>query len=286
MARSFQQILAEVSAQSDPQRKTVLNQIADLPNQQVAQESALGAQKDQAYEDIVNGARRRGMGFSGIPLGEQAKYNATEYAPALANLKTGFNNSRTTLQSSLADMGKNDYSTAYDMFNQDRSFAEQQRQFNAQLAESRRQSSLNPGNYIPPIDLGSGGNQSKGTQAVMSQRKGGGFNFSVGGKSVSAATYAKAKNIDFRSLLSTMAKAGDLGAKQALGFVGNDLRYDPRKLNSSNANIYNALVWGLLPNAVLPKQAKRPATYGVTAGKVDYGALGKSLVAQYTKGLK
>lgn len=138
MARSFQDILSEVTAQSDPQRQAVLRQIADLPTQQTADEAALAAQKDQAYQEITNDARRHGLGFSGIPLGEQAKYAATDYAPALANLKTSYGARQGTLESALADIGKGDYSTAYDIFNQDRNFQEQQHQFDENLALQKR----------------------------------------------------------------------------------------------------------------------------------------------------
>jgi hypothetical protein len=139
MARSLDQILAEVTARSDPQRNIVLGQISSLPTQQAADESSLVAKKDQAYEDITAGARRKGLGFSGIPLGEQAKYAATEYAPALANLKTSYGGRKSTLEMALADIGKNDYSSAYNMFNQDRSFEESQRQFNENLELQRQQ---------------------------------------------------------------------------------------------------------------------------------------------------
>lgn len=138
MARSLDQILSEVTARSDPQRQTVLNQIADLPNQQAAQTAAIGAQKDQANEDILSSARQRGLGFSGIPLGEQAKYAATTYAPALANLGTSFNNQKGTLESALSQIGQNDYTTANDIFNKDRTFEEQQREFDAQQATAAR----------------------------------------------------------------------------------------------------------------------------------------------------
>lgn len=150
MARTFDEVLAEVSRQSDPQRKTILNSITDLPNQQVADESALDAKKNQAYDDILSGARRRGVGvaFGGIPLGEQATYNATDYAPAVARLKQSYNDRKGSLETALGDIGKNDYSTAYNIFNTDRQFEqsqrqfeEQKRQFDAQLAESRRQAS-------------------------------------------------------------------------------------------------------------------------------------------------
>lgn len=137
--RSFDQILSDVTAQSDPQRQVVLGQIADLPNQQAAQTSALGAQKDQAYQDITSQAQQRGLGFSGIPLGEQAKYNATTYAPALANLATSFNNQKGTLESALAGIGQNDYSNANTVYGQEQSLAEQQREFDATQALQKQQ---------------------------------------------------------------------------------------------------------------------------------------------------
>ena len=175
MARSFEQVLAEVSKQSDPQRQAVLNQITQLPTQQAADESALAAKKDQAYSDILDGARRRGLGFAGIPLGEQAKYNATDYAPAVANLKSSYVGRKSTLESALADIGKQDYSSAYNIFNTDRQFEEQQRQFNEQLAEQRRQAaaaSANVGQYFggsTSPSAGGGVNIPAGMQQLYNQ---------------------------------------------------------------------------------------------------------------------
>ncbi len=81
-----------------------------------------------------------------------------------------------------------------------------------------------------------------GSQAA--QRAGGGFNFTnASGQPISAAQYATSKGIAFRDLLQTMANAGDKGAASALGFVGNDYGYDPRKIGG-NANLYNSLVAG------------------------------------------
>lgn len=140
-SRTFEQILAEVTSRSDPQRKIILDQIAALPTQLAADEKALDAKKDQAFDDILVGARRRGLGFSGIPLGEQAQYSAKEYAPALVNLRSGYNTRKRTLESALADIGRSDHAIAYDMFDRDRAFAEQQRQFNEQLAAQQRAAS-------------------------------------------------------------------------------------------------------------------------------------------------
>lgn len=138
MARSLDQILAEVTARSDPQRQIVLNQVSQLPAQQAADEASLAAKKDQAFEDITAGARRRGLGFSGIPLGEQAKYTATDYAPALANLKTSYGGRKATLESALADIGRSDYTTAYDIFDRERTFDENQRRYNLEQGAASR----------------------------------------------------------------------------------------------------------------------------------------------------
>jgi hypothetical protein len=86
----------------------------------------------------------------------------------------------------------------------------------------------------------------------MTQRAGGGFNFiNANGQAISAATYAHLTGQAFRGLLQTMANRGDTGARQTLGFVGNDFKYDPTKISSgNNANLYNAMTWGSgLPSA-------------------------------------
>ncbi len=77
----------------------------------------------------------------------------------------------------------------------------------------------------------------------MVQRGDKGFGFTdAAGNTINAAQYAAVKGIPFRDLLQSMAQAGDTGAAQALGFVGNDYGYDPRKVNQQwQANLYNAL---------------------------------------------
>ena len=86
-ARTLSQIISELNPTFQPQIQSLEARANLIPSQIASEEAGLGAKKDQAYEDIVSGARRRGLGFSGIPLGEQAKYAATDYAPALARLR-------------------------------------------------------------------------------------------------------------------------------------------------------------------------------------------------------
>lgn len=139
--RSFDQILKEVTAKSDPQRKIVLNQVAALPTQQAADEASLEAKRALANEDIITAARRRGTGIAlgGIPLGEQAKYATAEYAPAVANLKAGYGERRGTLESALADIGRSDYMSAQDLFGRDQQLEEQRRQFDQTMMFNREQ---------------------------------------------------------------------------------------------------------------------------------------------------
>jgi hypothetical protein len=137
MARTIDAIIKEVSSRSDPQRQTILNQVADIPRQLEAEESGLRAQLATANDDITNNARRMGFkAFGGIPLGEQAEFAATEFAPALARLRTSTNDRRSTLESALNNIGSNDFSAAQDIFRDERDFAENQRRFAIQQQQA------------------------------------------------------------------------------------------------------------------------------------------------------
>ena len=142
MARTMEQVLADVSKQSDPQRQLILKQISDLPTQQQADEAGLEAQKNKGFNDIMLSARRRNVAYWGAPIAEQQSYLATNYLPAAAKLKQSYNDRSTSLESALNNIGANDYTLANNIFNQDRSFEEQQRQFNENLALQRQQLAL------------------------------------------------------------------------------------------------------------------------------------------------
>lgn len=199
MPRTFDEILAEVSSKSDPQRQIVMRQIADLTPQQQAGEASLDAKRDRGFEDIELGARRRGVAYWGAPIAEQQKYLATDYLPAVANLKSTFNERRNTLDSALADYGRNDYTSARSIFDSDRGFEEQQRQFNENLAFQRQEAAR---------------------QAAASARSGPAP--TLGGPQ--EPQYMG--NNDWRGHLSYLAqKQGNKDATTALKYVGNDNRY-------------------------------------------------------------
>jgi len=138
MSRTIDAIIKEVSSRSDPQRQTIMNQVADIPRQIQAETAGLQAKRLQANDDILGAARDRGVGFGGIPIGEQAQYAATEFAPALAQLQTAGVDRRTSLESALSDIGRDDFANAQDIFRDERDFAENARRFQIQQEEAAR----------------------------------------------------------------------------------------------------------------------------------------------------
>lgn len=264
MATTLDQVLASLNSVYDPQIQSVKAQQAALPGQAAAQTAALGAQKDQAYNDITDAARARGVGFSGIPLSEQAKYAATTYAPALANLQATQNQQSASLQDAINKINQDKFNQGQSIYQYQTTLEEQIREFDAQQEAQARaaaaSAAFNPsyGGSAVPTSAGNPGS------ASAIQRKDGGFNYTdASGRPISAAAYAAAKGVAFRDILTQAAKAGDKGAQTALGFVGNDYGYDSRKVTSQAlADLYNSLVWGTGKSAsVKPAAAQAPSVY-------------------------
>lgn len=255
--RTLDQIISELNPTYDPQIKSLRERQGLIPGQVAEEEKGLQAKQEQAFGDILGGARHRGLGFSGIPLSEQARYTSTEFLPALARLRQQGKEQAMSLEDAILGITERRNTLAQQLRQQEVDRAEQIRQFNEQMAFNREQAAAQErasmaaagGGFSPSfggLDFGGGVGGAATGSAQMQQRNGGGFNFQdANGRPISAAQYAAAKKIPFRQLLSTMAKAGDKGAVVALQFVGNDYGYDPRKVTTQNlANIYNSLVWG------------------------------------------
>lgn len=264
-AKTLDQVLAELNPSYQPQLDTIRQRQSMIPGQVQEGETQLNAKQDQAFGDIVNGARRRGLGFSGIPISEQAKYTSTEFLPALARLRQSGQEQAFSLEDSINQILERRNTLAQNMVQQsqqqdlaERQFAEQQRQFNEQQRASQA------GGFSPSYGGGGGGagggGQAQG--ATMQQRGDKGFNYIINGQPVSAAVYAHATGQGFRDVLQKAANAGDQGARTALGFVGNDYGYDANKVNSKSlADLYNALVWGTGKQA----SVNLPSGYGTGA---------------------
>lgn len=278
MATTLEQVLSSLNSVYQPQIDSINQQSAALPAQYDAQAKGLAAQQQDAFGSILDGARSRGLGFSGIPLADQAKYTASTYMPALANLQTAQTNQRTSLTDSLNKINQDKYNQGQSIYQYQTTLEEQQRQFDAQQAAQARAaaaaSAFSPsygGSSIMPTSAGN----PKSASAI--QRKDGGFNYTdAGGRAISAAAYAAAKGVAFRDLLAQAAKAGDKGAQSALGFVGNDYGYDPKKVvNQQLADIYNSLVWGTGKSASYKPAAAAQAP--TNALQTAYSALSNPL---------
>jgi hypothetical protein len=237
--RALDQILSELSGVYDPQINSIRQQQAALPGQMQAEEAGLQAKQTQAFDDILGGARRRGMGFSGIPLGEQAKYTATEYLPAIARLRQASKTQATSLEDMINQINERRTTTALGLRQQDIDNDYRERQFAAAQAESAaaRGASGGGGGFSPSFGGGAEAAAKGAGSAQMQQRGDKGFNFQYNGRPISAAQFAQSKGVPFRTLLQQMANAGDAGAKHALGIVGNDFGFNRKALGKYKGGV-------------------------------------------------
>lgn len=134
--RTLQQIIAELNPTYQPQADALRQRQSLIPQAIQSEEAALGAKADQAYEGILSGARRRGLGFSGIPVGEQAKYAATEYTPALARLRQSGQEQAISLEEAILGINERRDQLANQIYQ-----TEQDRAFQMQEAEKNRRAS-------------------------------------------------------------------------------------------------------------------------------------------------
>ena len=244
MARTLDQILSELSTTYAPSAQTIQSQMDLVPGQTAANISAADAAQTKAYQNILTGAQQRGIGFSGIPLGEQANYASTVYAPAVLQAKNQGQQNVLTLQDALNKLNLSQYDTALKIRQQDIDNEFKQQQLDAQRAASAA-SQWTP-TYTPPNPTPD--SQSGGVQVGYSRGANGSFNFTDSvGHQLNATQYALATNQNPRTVLQMMANAGDSGAKQALNFVGglnadNTIQYDPTKVTQQwQADLFRAL---------------------------------------------
>jgi hypothetical protein len=259
MARALDQILQELHAVYNPQKDQYNQALSQVDPQQQAEEQGLQAAKTDAFAQIDQGANRRGLFYSGMPIAEEQKYVGQNFLPSLANLRSKYAQQKFDLTNALNKVTSDEYSQAYGIHQNEVDSEEKQREFDRQLAAQQAAAKSSASSSFASPTLGTLGMGNAGAQGSYTQKSGGGFAFSDGnGRPVSAATYSQITGIPFRSLLQQMAAAGDNGAKSALSFVGNDYGYDPSKVYASataipqNTSLYNNLIWG----ATNPKTGK------------------------------
>jgi hypothetical protein len=261
VAQAIEDIIRELDAGYNPSRQLLQQRIDSLPSQADTQISGLNAQKDSAFNDILGGARDRGMGFSGIPIAEQAKYTATDFLPAVAKVRQAQNETQSSLLQALNDIGLDQRKTAYTVQQ-----GQVANEIEAAKARAAERASAGGSGSLSGLFGGSAGTTAASAgakSATAAQRADKGYNFSdAGGKAISAAQFAQLKGIPLRTLLQQMANSGDKGAKTALGYVGNDFNYNAAKVgNDKNVvSVLNSLLWGVNQvKAAAPAPAKKTA---------------------------
>lgn len=208
--RTLAQIVAELNPTYEAQTQSLQAQQQLIPGQIAAEESALGAKQEQAFGDILSGARRRGLGFSGIPVGEQAKYSATEYLPALARLRQSGQQQAMTLQDAILAINERRDTTAQQIYQ-----TEQDRAFQADQAEKNRRATTAAAAASRPT-MGSVGASTAQTPRVVQSKPGSFAFFDSGNKPITAAQYSLQTNMPIGTVLSSMADAGDVEAEQLM----------------------------------------------------------------------
>lgn len=234
--RTLEQILAESASLYTPQIESIQKRVATIPTQIQEQEKGLAAQQEQAFGNILSGARRRGTGiaFGGIPLAEQAQYSATSYMPALANLRQAGIEQEMSLQDAInqirerqqtAALGQQQYEQSrFDAYNESlRKAATDQANAASYLNALTQQSNITPTTAISLPKIAS----TRDNSGRVS------YNFTdYQGKPINAAEYVALYNasnpsaqIGYRQLLQQMATDGDVNAKVALQYVGDDAMF-------------------------------------------------------------
>jgi len=218
--RTLDQIIGEINSTYQPQVDSLRKQQTMVPDELKANEAALDAKKDQGFSDIMSAARRRGTGvaFGGIPLADQSKYLATDYMPALANLRTAATQKATSLEDAINQIYERRNTMGQQIYQGEQSLAENRRQFDANLAFQREQQAAQE------------------RQAAAAKAS---FSPSLGQAQQQVPQYLG--NNDLRGHLAYLAqKEGNQNAAIALKYVGNDGRYylDPY---TTNPSIFKAL---------------------------------------------
>ena len=224
MARTLDQIIKELDPTFSGQRKTLNDRANLIPGQIKAEEAGLEAKQGQAFNQILGGARQRGLGFSGIPLGEQAQYTATEFLPAIARLRQSGREQAMSLQDAILGINERRDTLGQQIFQTEQDRAAQERQA-SQARAAQAQATFGAFNSL---GLGGEGGAQASTRPQIQRTKNGGFNFfDAYGEPVNAAEYVALNReaggqLGYRQLLSRMAKDGDKNAAVALRYVGDD----------------------------------------------------------------
>jgi hypothetical protein len=255
-ARSLDQIIQELNGTYQPQINSIEQRRAALPGQLQAEEAGLQAKQGKAYEDILLGARRRGVAAGGIPLGEQAKYSATEYMPALARLRTSGQEQSRSLDDAINQIYEKRNSFGHQLKQNEDQLFEGRRQFDVNMAHQREQeqnrlreaarqsaASFAVPNFTPP----STPQKPEAPLVSANKRQNGGYNFTdQAGKPISAAKFAQVSGQPIGSVLYTMGQNGDKYAQQLYNQLKGDTMFGKgnAQYDARIKQAYAPIFWG------------------------------------------
>lgn len=215
MARTLDQILTELNSNYEPQVAAFRQRQELIPGQIAQEEQGLQAKQGQAFDDILGGARRRGLGFSGIPIAEQARYTSTEFLPALARLKQSGREQALSLEDAILGIQERRGTLAQQLRQQELDRDEQIRQFNENIGLQRQQANrAAAGSGFSPT-LGGGQSQTPAAARAVQSRPGSYSFFDAQNRPITVAQYAQSTGQPLGDLLYEMAQNGDAGASSA-----------------------------------------------------------------------
>lgn len=207
MARTLDQIIAELNPAFTPQVESLQKQAQLIPGQIAEQEKGLIAQKDNAFNDILSGARQRGLGFSGIPLAEQAKFTATNFLPALAGLRSQGQQRAQSLQDAILGVQERKNTLAQSIYGGELDREAAQRA----AASAARAAAIQPtfGDLFQQSQTQA---QPTAQPSVVRNKQGDFSFFGADKKPITAGQFANATNQDIRDVLFEIAKDGNTKA--------------------------------------------------------------------------
>lgn len=190
---------------------------------------------------VTNAQATKQISNEQAPISSKLTQEGTDYNNANSDLSNLRQQAQTaasgiyTGQQDKLSYAQNLYNSLYKQEQDAASAAESSRQFNADLAEKVREANMSSSanNGLAGLLGGMGGSSPTSSGAQAQQRADKGFNFQdANGGSINAAAYSKAKGIPIRTQLQQMANEGDVGAKTALDYVGNDYGVNMNKLRT------------------------------------------------------
>jgi len=112
VAADLDGIIRELDASYNPSRQSINDRIGALQGQEQADVAGLKGQQTEAFDGITQSAIGRGTFYGGAPIAEQQKYTATQFLPAVAQLKGKYISQRQSLGDALNDVNLDQRKTA------------------------------------------------------------------------------------------------------------------------------------------------------------------------------